>query len=220
MNWLILLLVGIATTGLLWALGVSRRLWTIAGAALMLGAAGFAAQGPRHLTGKPVAANVEPIVIDPGMVAFRDAVFAPSPADGLARASADARLREGDARGAIAGLARDLAARPDDAVLWTALGYTLALHDHGLSPSAKFAFRRAVTLAPKTPGPAFFLGMAQVDAGDVAAARPAWAYALSVTPANAPYRPDIAERIAAIDQFIKMAAVRRALSGDPRQTGR
>ena len=88
MNWLILLLVGMATTGLLWALGVSRRLWTIAGAALMLGAAGFAAQGPRHLTGKPVAANVEPIVIDPGMVAFRDAVFAPSPADGLALASA------------------------------------------------------------------------------------------------------------------------------------
>ena len=56
MNWGILLVVGIATAALLSALGVSRSLWTIAGAALMLGAAGFAAQGPRHVPGKPVAA--------------------------------------------------------------------------------------------------------------------------------------------------------------------
>lgn len=220
MNWGILLVVGIATAALLSALGVSRSLWTIAGAALMLGAAGFAAQGARHLAGKPVAANVEPIMVDPGLIAFREAVFAPTHTDSLALASADARLSEGDARAAIAGLARDLAERPEDAVLWTALGYTLALHDHGLSPAAKFAFQRATTLAPGRPGPLFFLGMAHVDSGDLAGARSAWVAALSATPASAPYRADIAERVAAIDQFLRMAAARRAMGADPHQTGR
>jgi len=109
---------------------------------------------------------------------------------------------------AAQGLLHDLSTRSDDAALWTELGYVLALHDHAVSPAAKFAFRRAVALAPVTPGPAFFLGIAYVDAGDVAAARPYWSYALAVTPQDAPYRGDIAERIAAVDQFARMTANR------------
>jgi cytochrome c-type biogenesis protein CcmH len=206
MNWVILLVAGVATAGLLSALGVSRRLWTIAGATLMLGAAGFAAQGPRHVAGKPVAADVTPIVIDPGMVAFREAVFALSRADSLALASADARLRDGDARAAIDGLRDELALRPRDAALWTALGYAFALHDRTVSPAAKFAFRRAVLLAPETPGPLFFLGLAYVDAGDLRTARPAWRYALAVTPPGAPYRADIAERVVLLDRFLRATA--------------
>ena len=48
MNWGILLVVGIATAALLSALGVSRSLWTIAGAALML--AGLMAEGETLLS--------------------------------------------------------------------------------------------------------------------------------------------------------------------------
>ena len=210
MNLLMLALVGIAAAGMLWGLGVGRRLWSFAGAALMLGAAGFAVQAARHVPGKPIAADVTPIAVDPGMVAFREAVFAPSREDSLALASADARLAAGDAHAAADGLRREIALRPGDAALWTGLGYVLALHDTAVSPAAKFAFRRAVALAPRSPGPAFFLGMAYVDAGEVAQARPAWAFALSVTPANAPYRDDIVQRLAALDQFDKMAAAQRA----------
>lgn len=215
MNLLILAAVGSAAAGVLWALGVARRLWTIAGAALMLGAAGFALQSQAHQPGKPVQADVTPIPVDPGMVAFRDAVFAPSRADGLALATADARLQTGDAHAAAEGLRAEIALRPDDATLWSALGYVLALHDRGLSPAAKFAFRRAITLAPRTPGPPFFLGMAYVDAGDFAAARPVWAYALAATPKDARYRADIADRLAAVDQFLKMAAAQRAAGVAP-----
>lgn len=209
MNLVLLVLVGIAAAGALRALGVARRLWTIAGAALLLGAAGFALQSAAHLPGKPVKANVTPIAVDPGMVAFRDAVFAPSRDDALALASADARLAGGDAHAAAIGLQRDIALRPGDATLWTGLGYVLALGDHAVSPSAKFAFRRALTLAPRSPGPAFFLGLAFVDAGDVASARAPWVYALSRTPTDAPYRADIAERIAAVDQYAKMGTEQR-----------
>ncbi|WP_010218397.1 tetratricopeptide repeat protein [Sphingomonas sp. PAMC 26621] len=209
MNLLVLAAFGSGAAALLSILGVARRLWMIVGAALLLGATGFAVQSTRHQPGKPVAADVDPITVDPGMIAFRAAVFAPSAVDDLALASADGRLQSGDTLAAAEGLARDLLLRPDDATLWTAYGYALALHDHAVSPAAKVAFRRAVALAPHTPGPAFFLGMAYVDAGEFAAARPYWSYALSVTPRDAPYRGDIAERIAAIDQFRTMTAAQR-----------
>ena len=210
MNLLILAAVGGIAAGVLWALGVARRLWTIAGAALMLGAAGFALQSQAHQPGKPTRADVTPIVVDPGMVAFREAVFAPSHEDSLALATADAQLQAGDAHAAVEGLRAEIALRPGDATLWSGLGYVLSLHDHGVSPSAKFAFRRAMTLAPRTPGPPFFLGMAYVDASDFAAARPAWAYALAATPRDAPYRADIADRVAAVDQFLRMTAAQQA----------
>lgn len=205
MNFAILGLIGVAVAAALRALGVAPRLWTIAGAAVMLGAAGFAFQSEGHHPGKPVAANVVPFAIDPGMVAFREAVFAPSRADSLALASADTRLASGDAHAAADGLRGEIAARPDSAALWTALAYVLALHDHTLSPAAAFAFRRALALAPHTPGPAFFLGMAEIDGGDVVAARRAWVAALAATPADAPYRGDIAGRIATLDRFQKLA---------------
>jgi cytochrome c-type biogenesis protein CcmH len=79
----------------------------------------------------------------------------------------------------------------------------LALHDGGtLSPSAEFAFRRAIALAPKHPGPYFFLGVADIRAGQLAAARAAWAQALALTPPDASYRKEIADRLALLDRFI------------------
>ena len=215
MNLLILALVGVAAAGVLWGLGVARRLWTIAGAALVLGAAGFALQSQTHRPGKPVEADVTPITVDPGMVAFREMVFAPSREDRLALVTADARLQIGDAHAAAEGLRAEIALRPGNAALWTGLGYVLALHDRAVSPASKFAFRQAVKLAPGTPGPPFFLGMAYVDAGDFAAARPAWAYALAATPKDAPYRADIADRIVAVDQFLRMSAAQRAAGVAP-----
>ena len=208
MNLVTLGVVGMATAALLWWCGIGRSLWTLVGAALMLGATGFVFQSARHQPGTPVRTSSVPIAVDPGMVAFRNAVFAPPEQDVLALASADGRVGTGDTHAAAQGLLHDLSTRSDDAALWTELGYVLALHDHAVSPAAKFAFRRAVALAPVTPGPAFFLGIAYVDAGDVAAARPYWSYALAVTPKDAPYRGDIAERIAAVDQFARMTANR------------
>lgn len=210
MGWIALALAGLAAAAGLWALGLSRRLWSLAGAVLLLGATGYALQGRPALPARPVVADAVPIEVDPGMIAFRDAVFAPSREDALTLATADARLREGDARGAVAGLEQAVAARPGDAVLWSGLGYTLALHDSAVSPPARFAFARALALAPRQPGPVFFLGMAYANAGEFAAARPAWVRALQLSPATAPYRGDIVARLAAVDQFQRMAEAERA----------
>lgn len=210
MGWVVLALVGVAAAAGLWALGLSRRLWSLGGAVLVLGAVGYAVQGRPALPAHTVIAESAPITIDPGMAEFREIVFNASRDDVLALATADGRLAKGDARGAARGLVEALEQRPDSATLWTDLGYVLALHDGNVSPSAKVAFQRALALAPRAPGPPFFLGMAYVDAGEFAAARPAWIEALRLTPANAPYRRDIVVRIAAIDQFQRMAAAQQA----------
>lgn len=203
--------VALAAAALLWRFGVARRLWTLVGAMVMLAAAGYVLQGRPLLAGHAVAANSTPIARDPGLVAFREAIMPGLPGDAGTLALADDRLRQGDTSGAVAVVLDAIAARPRDAALWTGLGTVLAAHDgQQLSPPALFAFRRAFQLAPDQPAPPFFLGLAYVEAGEIDAARPAWRQALALTPAAAPYRPDIAERLAMIDEFIAMGAQRRA----------
>src|SRR3546814_11342997 len=61
------------------------------------------------------------------------------------------------------------------------------------------------SLAPKHPGPPFFLGLAYVRAGEFAEARPFWARALDLTPGDASYRPEIAVRLMLLDRFLAVA---------------
>ena len=207
MGWLWLAVLAGAAGVLLWRLGVSRVIAWFAAAALMLGATGYALQGSAGLPGKPVVAGSETIDIDPGMVAFREAIMPGAPGDHLILASADNRLRSGDTEAAANGLLQAIARNPGDAALWAGLGGALAAHDAGqMSPAARFAFARALRLAPGEPGPPFFLGLAYVQAGDLAAAKTAWLRALALTPRDAPYRVDIAERLVLIDQFQAMNA--------------
>ena len=51
MGWLILLLLGASSLGLLWGLRVRGGLLTASAAALLLGASGYALQGSPSLTG-------------------------------------------------------------------------------------------------------------------------------------------------------------------------
>ena len=88
-------------------------------------------------------------------------------------------------------------------VLWTGLGEALAAHDGAqVSPTALFAFQQAMRLAPTHPAPPFFLGLAYVRAGDLAAAKPYWQRALALTPADISYRKDIEIRVALLDRVL------------------
>lgn len=192
---------------MLWFGGVSRSLGTLTAAALLVGGAGYALQNHASLPGSPAQADIKRIDVDPGLVAFRTAIMPGTGDDAAILAAADAQMRQGDTGAAAKGMLGAVARRPDDAALWTGLGSVLAAHDGAqLSPAAQFAFRRAFQLAPSEPGPPFFLGMAHVQAGDMAAAKRAWLLALSLAPRDAPYRIDIAERLVMIDQFMAMEA--------------
>lgn len=203
MGWLALAIIAVAAAAGLWALGVSRTLASFAGAALMLGATGYALQGRPGAVANPVRADSQPIEVEPGLVAFRGAIL--GNADDAAFAESDAALRRGDPGAAVTAMLGAVQARPNDAAAWTGLASVYAIHDDGqVSPSAKFAFARAMALAPGAPGPPFFLGLAYAGAGDYQSAKGAWEVALAATPKDAPYRADIAMRVKLVDEFLAM----------------
>lgn len=209
MGWVWLFVIGLGAFALLWFLGVSRALGTIAAAALLFGGAGYALQQNAALPGQPVKASAKAIDVDPGLVAFRSAILRASPETEAILAVADARTRTGDTTAAADALLAAIARRPNDAALWTGLGSTFAAHDGGqMSPAAEFAFRRALQLAPTAPGPPFFLGVAYLQAGDLAAAKRAWLVALRLTQPDAPYRVNIADRLVMVDQLDAMLKAR------------
>jgi cytochrome c-type biogenesis protein CcmH len=203
MGWIALAAIGVAAFALLWLLGLPRMLWSFAGAALLLGAAGYALQARPDLKGQPVEAAKKAQADEPMLRELRGAMFGRfGYIDGYFFA-ADALTRGGDPDKAARLMLGGVRSSPQDAALWTWLGVSLVETDgRTVSPAAGVAFRRAVALAPKHPGPAFFYGLAYVRAGQFAAALPWWKRALALTPPDASYRKDIATRVALLEQFL------------------
>lgn len=206
MGWLWLAIIGAVTFGVLWRAGLARELWAFVGAALMLGATGYAWQQRATLPGHPVKADAEPIDVDPGLVELREAMLGRFTGDGAYMIAADAMTRVGDTGSAVRVVLGGLEKYPQSLTLWTGLGSAYATHDGNLvSPPALFAFQHAAKLAPKHPAPPFFLGLAYVRAGDFAAARPLWARALALSPQGASYRKGIALRLNMLDRYLAIA---------------
>jgi cytochrome c-type biogenesis protein CcmH/NrfG len=85
--------------------------------------------------------------------------------------------------------------------LWTGYGDALVLHGNGLlSPAADLAFRRAVSLAPKHPGPRIFYGIALAQNARLEEAELAWRQALALSPAAAPWREGLERQIEMVRQ--------------------
>lgn len=203
MGWITLLGVALAAALLLWLLKLPRLLWSFTAAAMMLGAAGYALQGAPGRAGHPAEPADRAIEIDPGIVALRGAMTSRISLENAYFIAADAMLREGESGTAVTVMQGAVRKYPRNFELWTGLGTTLSLHNGGLvSPAARLAFDQAIKLAPRHPSPPFFLGLAYANAGQFMEARPFWARALALTPARASYRPEIAGRLAALDEAI------------------
>lgn len=207
MDWLILAAIGAGVFGGLLALGLPRSLWSFAGAALMLGAAGYALQARPGLPGAPVEATKQARADDPTLRELRSALFGRFGYLDSYFFPSDALIRGGDPDKAAKFMLGGVRASPQDAALWTWLAMTLTEADgRVVSPAAGVAFRRAVALSPRHPGPRFFYGLAYVRAGQFAAARPYWADALKLTPAKASYRNDIATRLMLLERLLELQA--------------
>ena len=205
MGWLLLVAVGAGAMALLVALDVPRALWSFVGAALMLGAAGYALQGSPTLAGAapdPSAAMPED---EPELIALRDAMLGRYSLDAAYIVAADAMNTSGNDKAAVQVLLGGIGKLPRSYALWTALGTAYARNDGGqASPAARFAFQQARRLAPELPAPLFFEGLALARTGDLAAARPLWVRALQLTPPAISYRREIAVRLAILDQMLAM----------------
>ena len=203
MGFVTLVAIGLLTAALLWRLRVARPLWTLLAAGLMLAATGYTLQGRPALAGHPVTADAQPIEVDPALVELRDRLFGRFTGDGAYLIASDAMMKDGDTRSAVWAVLGGIRKFPGSALLWTGLGDALALHDGGtVSPPSLFAFQQAVRLAPRHPGPPFFLGLAYVRAGQFADAEHWWRLALALTPTGSDYRPEIAVRLALLQRVL------------------
>lgn len=198
--WLLALVAG-AMVGMI-ALRLARALWALLGAALMLGATGYALQGSPMLA----AARPSPRSIaraeDPALTDLRDRLLGRYSLDAAYITAADTMLRTGNERAAVQVLLSGIGKIPRSLALWTSLGGAYAAHDGTVSPPALFAFGQAARLAPDHPGPPFFLGLAYVRADEYEKARPLWARALALSPEDASYRRAIALRLALLDRLL------------------
>jgi cytochrome c-type biogenesis protein CcmH/NrfG len=209
MGWAALAAIGLAAAGLLAWLKVDRLLWTMVASALMLGAAGYALQGQPSLPAHPVVTARAPAPDDGELTDLRDRMLERYTGQAAYLVAADAMTRIGERRAAVRVLLGGIRVAPRSLVLWTGLGEALAAHDgNQMSPSALFAFQQAMRLAPRHPAPPFFLGLAYVRAGNLAAAQPYWARALALTPSTVSYHDDIAVRLALLNRVLATAETR------------
>lgn len=204
MTWVIVLITAAGVFGLLaLVLKLPRAGWELSGAALLVGIAGYALQGSPGQPGAPKAPVENKRAADEALVKQRQQM-----GDQFAQGQSWLILADGLARQGQYGAAAEVLRKgtqqfPKDADLWVSLGNALVGHSDGIiTPAAQFAFQNAATIAPDHPGPPFFMGLALAQSGRLADARVMWAELLRRSPADAPYRADLSERIQRIDSML------------------
>ncbi|MCW6535257.1 tetratricopeptide repeat protein [Sphingomonas lycopersici] len=206
-GYLILALLGALAFGALVAFRLPRLAWSIAGAALFLGATGYAWQGRPGLPAHPATPSTRAVAVEPEVIALRDRLMGGRfTADGAYLVASDAMLRTGDTAAATQVVLGGIRAIPHSYILWTQLGTNFALHDGDrMSPAALAAFRQAMRLAPKHPAPPYYMGLAFLRAGDFAAAVPLWRRALALSAPKSDYQQEIARQLAVLERVMQLA---------------
>lgn len=186
-GWLVLfLLLALAAAGL-WAMRVKGAMLQACGAALLIGAAGYALQGRPGLPGAPADEAQEQQVIP--LAQARHAFFGNFSGEESWLAMSDGLARTGDTEEAVGILQNAVSRYPRNVQLWIALGNALVDHARGLTPPAELAFKRAAELAPGHPAAPFFYGLALARSGDTRSALILWQKILATAPPNASWRP-------------------------------
>lgn len=184
------------------ALRLPRTGWTLFGAALLFGLAGYALQGSPGQAGSPKQPSSQAADAGVALVDARRELFGPAPPSGFVTL-ADGFARRGQFADAAGILRGSLEQNPGDAEAWLALANALVENAEGqLTPAAMYAFSRAERVDPASPGPGFFLGVALINSGRPVEARKLWADMLTRAPADAPWREGLQDRLDRLDVLI------------------
>lgn len=187
-----------------------RRGWEAIASALVLGIAGYALQAHPGMPGAPKAPVESEANSSAAMVEVRQQL---GKKEGLPGNDwlviGDALARHGQFADASRVYLGAVEKNPKSVDGWLALANALVAHaDNSLTPAAMLAFRRAGEADPKHPGPAFFFGLALAQSGRLEEARATWADLLKASPPDAPWRPELEQRLAALDAFLRERKMR------------
>lgn len=194
-----------ASFGLIaFVLKAPRSGWEAIGAALMLGAAGFAWQANWSQPGAPKAAAEKVRTGGAALVEARKQIAgSDGPGGNRWQIIADGLARNGNFGDAADVLQGAVQQDPRNAEAWLAMANYLVAHAEGvLTPAAEYAYARAAAADPQHPGPAFFEGLALATNGKLEEGRAKWAALLASAPADAPWRADLQQRLERLDTFI------------------
>ena len=186
-GWLIMAAIVSVALALLWLLRLRGPVFTLAVAAFLFGATGYAVQGRPGLAGSPRTTADEAQAMP--LTGARHAFFGTFTAAERWLILADSYARSGDTMGAVQTTQAAVRAHPDDAELWVGFGNAFVDHDGALTPAARFAYFRAIELAPNSPGPRFFYALALLRSGDRDGALAEWRAILAKAPPTASWRP-------------------------------
>lgn len=201
-GWLIFLVLALLVFGLLtWPVRLGRPALMLVAAALFTAAAGYAWQGSPGLAGAPTSDEGKPMRPDSLYASERLRFLNHYGETGIALGTADAFNRMNEDEAAAWLLRNAIAKRPKDADLRVGYAHALFVLAKGqVTPAVTLAFDRADALAkPDNPTPAYFRGLAYLEAGDLDGAQRVWRALRASLPAGAPWARPIDERIALID---------------------
>lgn len=205
MSWLpIIVLAALAFLAAAMLLRLPRGGFTLLGAALLFGLAGYALQGAPDQPASP-GRNAVQAGTGAGelLVEARREFFGIEANRSRFLITSDAYARRDDQLRAANFAKSAVEENPADIEAWIALGNALAGHAGGrVGPAAIYAFAQAERRAPGSPAPGYFLGLAMLQGGEPVRARAIWADLLAAAPANAPWRPGLAERLARLDDLL------------------
>ncbi|WP_294121074.1 tetratricopeptide repeat protein [Sphingomonas sp.] len=181
------------TFALLWLMRLRGPILTLAAAAIAFACAGYAMQGRPYLAGTPrdAADRAPPLPLS----GARHALMGQFDAADAWLSMSEALASHGNTEDAANLLRGQVRRHPDDYRLWVGLGNALTDHSRMLTPSARYAYQRAIKLAPGYPAPRFFLGLAEARSGNPEEAIRLWQGILADAPADASWRPMIEDAI-------------------------
>jgi tetratricopeptide (TPR) repeat protein len=197
MGWLALfLLAGVTLLALILVVRPKRGAIELLAAALMLGVAGYAWQGSPSLPGKPTPPRAGHPAADTLFADERGTWLGTVGPEVQVLDAADNLIKANDPGYAIAIVRGAIQRAPDSMILWLGLANALVTYADGVvTPPARYAFEHASALAPRNPAPAYFMALNYAQMGDLDTAEKIWRSILSTSPADAPWRPIINEKL-------------------------
>ena len=203
MIWLAIGLLTLAVFALaVWALRLPRRGWTLFGAVMMFGLAGYAVQGSPSQPASPRAQIADVQEDGEFLVSLRRAFFDPETLPSRFVVTADAFARRGQHENAARFLDSAVKADPQDAEAWVALGNALVEHAGGrLGPAALLAYQRANAADEDNPAARYFTGLAWLRSDEPERTLVLWQSVIEDAPEDAEWLPLVRAQVARLEEL-------------------